>query len=274
MGCVYPRKNKLWIRYKAADGKWTQQKTSLHVGDEKKARRILLDVEARIAAGVKFDPLNASASVTVAAYARRWLEERRHLVADAGNDEARLKYHILPAIGGLLLEEVRPRHLVEMVSCASELGQARTEVDLQRLQHDQGAVPRREDRGPPHRRSADDPDEGPARRCGRQRSRVAGNGALLPRGARDPDLRSTPSRTRSAWGCCSHPPTGQIPWPSLGILPSTGESVEHRGRSEMQNDRTIVGWRPGMRRPCETFPGGHNGSRFRPRATADHFTKS
>ena len=46
MGCVYPRKNKLWIRYKAADGKWTQQKTSLHVGDEKKARRILLDVEA------------------------------------------------------------------------------------------------------------------------------------------------------------------------------------------------------------------------------------
>ena len=97
MGCVYPRKNKLWIRYKAADGKWTQQKTSLHVGDEKKARRILLDVEARITAGAKFDPLNASASVTVGAYARQWLEERRHLVADAANDEARLKYHILPA---------------------------------------------------------------------------------------------------------------------------------------------------------------------------------
>jgi hypothetical protein len=29
---------------------------------------------------VKFDPLNASASVAVAAYARQWLEERRHLV--------------------------------------------------------------------------------------------------------------------------------------------------------------------------------------------------
>ena len=122
MGCVYPRKNKLWIRYKAADGKWTQQKTSLHVGDEKKARRILLDVEARITAGVKFDPLNASASVTVGAYARQWLEERRHLVADAANDEARLKYHILPAIGGLLLEEVRPRHLVEMIRALRNSG--------------------------------------------------------------------------------------------------------------------------------------------------------
>ncbi len=122
MGCVYPRKNKLWIRYKAADGKWTQQKTSLHVGDEKKARRILLDVEARITAGTKFDPLNASASVTVAAYARQWLEERRHLVADAANDEARLKYHILPAIGALLLEEVRPRHLVEMIRALRNSG--------------------------------------------------------------------------------------------------------------------------------------------------------
>ncbi len=115
MGCVYPRKNKLWIRFKDAEGKWTQQKTTFHVGNEKKARRMLLDVEARIAAGAKFDPVGASASVTVAAYAREWLAERRTLVADAGNDEARLKYHILPAIGGMLLEEVRPRHLVEMI---------------------------------------------------------------------------------------------------------------------------------------------------------------
>ena len=42
MGCVYPRKNKLWIRFKDADGKWTQQKTTFHLGSEKKARRMLL----------------------------------------------------------------------------------------------------------------------------------------------------------------------------------------------------------------------------------------
>ena len=49
MGSVYARGTKLWIRYKAADGKWTQQKTSLHVGDEKKAhgcRTLVIHTEA------------------------------------------------------------------------------------------------------------------------------------------------------------------------------------------------------------------------------------
>ena len=113
MGSVYPRRNKLWIRFKGPDG-WTQQKMPYHVGEENKARKVLLDLEARIAAGAEFDPANASGPITVAAYARRWLEERRRFVADSKNDEARLKYHVLPTIGGMRLEEVRPRHLAEM----------------------------------------------------------------------------------------------------------------------------------------------------------------
>ena len=113
MGSVYPRRNKLWIRFKGPDG-WTQQKTPYHVGEENKARKVLLDLEARIAAGAEFDPTNASGPITVAAYARRWLEERRRFVADSKNDEARLKYHVLPTIGAMRLEEVRPRHLAEM----------------------------------------------------------------------------------------------------------------------------------------------------------------
>jgi len=113
MGSVYPRRKKLWIRFKGPDG-WTQQKTPYHIGEEKKARKLLLDVEANVTAGIKFDPKNASGPVTVAAYTRKWLEERRSLVADSKNDEARLKYHVLPAIGGMRLDEVRPRHLVDM----------------------------------------------------------------------------------------------------------------------------------------------------------------
>jgi integrase len=113
MGSVYPRRKKLWIRFKGPDG-WTQQKTPYHVGEEKKARKLLLDVEANVSAGIKFDPENVSGPVTVAAYARKWLEDRRTLVADSKNDEARLKYHVLPAIGSMRLDEVRPRHLVEM----------------------------------------------------------------------------------------------------------------------------------------------------------------
>src|SRR5947207_1419273 len=51
MGSVYPRRKKLWIRFKGPDG-WTQQKTPYHVGEERKARKVLLDVEARMTAGI------------------------------------------------------------------------------------------------------------------------------------------------------------------------------------------------------------------------------
>ena len=47
MGSVYPRRNKLWIRFKGPDG-WTQQKTPYHVGEENKARKVLLDLEASV----------------------------------------------------------------------------------------------------------------------------------------------------------------------------------------------------------------------------------
>jgi integrase len=119
MGSVYPRRKKLWIRFKGPDG-WTQQKTPYHVGEENKARKVLLDVEARIAAGAEFDPTNSSGPITVAAYARKWLEERRRFVADSKNDEARLKYHVLPTIGAMRLDEVRPRHLVDMFRALRE----------------------------------------------------------------------------------------------------------------------------------------------------------
>jgi integrase len=115
MGCVYPRGERLWIRFKGQDGKWTQQKTTFNVGGgETKARKLLLNVEAQIAAGVDFKPQLAG-PVTVAAYAACWIDDRKGMIADWKNDEARLKYHILPAIGALRLEEVRPRHLVDLV---------------------------------------------------------------------------------------------------------------------------------------------------------------
>ena len=50
MGCIYPRGTKLWIRFKSVSGKWTQQKTGLDVGQEAKARKLLLEVEANVSA--------------------------------------------------------------------------------------------------------------------------------------------------------------------------------------------------------------------------------
>ena len=73
---------------------------------------------------MKFDPLNASASVTVAAYARKGgLEERRQLVADAANDEARPGHrHPSADRRPYASEEVRPRHPVEMIRALRTAG--------------------------------------------------------------------------------------------------------------------------------------------------------
>jgi integrase len=115
MGCIYRRGTRLWIRFKGPDGKWTQRKTSHFAGNEPKARKLLFEVEAKIAAGAEFAEAG-SGPITVARYAEKWISDRESLgLADWGGDAARLKNHVLPTIGKLRLDEVRPRHLVEMV---------------------------------------------------------------------------------------------------------------------------------------------------------------
>lgn len=52
--------------------------------------------------------------VTVARYAQRWLEQRQGLGADWKTDESRLQHHVLPHLGEMALEDVRPRHLVDL----------------------------------------------------------------------------------------------------------------------------------------------------------------
>jgi integrase len=115
MGCIYRRGTRLWIRFKGPDGKWTQRKTSHLVGSEPKARKLLIEVEAKIEAGAEFAEAG-SGPITVARYAEKWISDRESLgLADWGGDAARLKNHVLPTIGNLRLDEVRPRHLVDMV---------------------------------------------------------------------------------------------------------------------------------------------------------------
>jgi len=115
MGCIYRRGTRLWIRFKGPDGKWTQQKTSHLVGSEPKARKLLIEVEAKIAAGAEFAAAGTG-PITVALYADKWISDRERMgLADWGGDAARLRNHVLPAIGRLRLDEVRPRHLVELV---------------------------------------------------------------------------------------------------------------------------------------------------------------
>ena len=124
MGCIYPRGSKLWVQYKGADGKWRQSTTPFRPGQEKEARKLLREVENRIAAGQQWGA-NVAGVLTVAGFAERWCEERRKLgIADFKNEKARLKNHVLPAIGSMPLEDVRPRHIVTMVRHLRDVSRA------------------------------------------------------------------------------------------------------------------------------------------------------
>jgi integrase len=113
MGSVYRRGRKLWLRFKGPDGKWTQVGTDFLVGQERQARVALEKLEKRITAGLGQG--NIGGPLTVARFVPTWLAERKLQVEDWKGDEAKLQQHVLPAIGRFRLDQVRPRHLVELM---------------------------------------------------------------------------------------------------------------------------------------------------------------
>jgi hypothetical protein len=59
-------------------------------------------------------PVDALGPLTVRAWAKPWIDERRKLDLDWKNDASRLEIHVLPRIGDLLLRDVRTRHIVDL----------------------------------------------------------------------------------------------------------------------------------------------------------------
>lgn len=120
---IFARKGKrnLYAKIKDVSGKWQQVATGIPIGttDAEKAANLAAaekwlagqrrQVEAARAAGATTGPL------TIAAHAPRWLSDRKELGLDWRNDEARLRLHILPVIGNLLLTEVHASHLARLV---------------------------------------------------------------------------------------------------------------------------------------------------------------
>jgi len=125
---IYARGNVLWCRVK--DGaRWVRMPTPYRIGDEAKARRFADRAQEALAAKhavVTIGPL------TVAAYADRWLTARRdlhaatlarYLATGSGSvqhrghktEEGRMRLHILPHLGSMLLADVRPRHLATWI---------------------------------------------------------------------------------------------------------------------------------------------------------------
>jgi integrase len=112
-GSVFRRKNKLWLKVKTPDG-WKNVRTPFHVGEEKNARALLSRVRDRLIAGEELGD-GELGRVTVRRWAKQWCDSRRETIENAAGDEANLRLHVLPEIGDMPLEEVRPRHTAALV---------------------------------------------------------------------------------------------------------------------------------------------------------------
>ena len=98
-------KNFLYIKYRdPATGEWKKKATQFRLGEEAKAFRLKADLEGA--------PLPPPDKYTVHGWADEWLNERsKSGISDWKNDQSRLNLHILPDIGHMLLDEVRPAHI-------------------------------------------------------------------------------------------------------------------------------------------------------------------
>ncbi len=129
-GRVYVRDGRLVVAFKDTQGKWHQHRTELRPGQEAAAERLLAEIRDALDVGETW----TSGPLTVRAYVvGRWLETRKHL-ASWKDDLARLKQHVLPAIGEMLLVDVRPRHLRDVIHALRiKPAQLRSETDKPRL---------------------------------------------------------------------------------------------------------------------------------------------
>lgn len=111
MGSLYEKRGRLWMRFKQ-DGKWRGAPTPFPVEERTKAEQFLRRHEHNIAPAPSSAP---SGAMTVGAYLERWTVERRELgKVSADADLQRLTDHA-PAILAMRLDEVRPRHIRELV---------------------------------------------------------------------------------------------------------------------------------------------------------------
>jgi integrase len=112
MASVFAKGKRLYFSLKV-DGRWKSVRTDFFVGQERAAEAMLPKVEARLAAGTAI--MGDTGPVTLQGWSVPWLKRRETEVATWKNDETVLRLHVLPTLGAMRLDEVRPRHVVELV---------------------------------------------------------------------------------------------------------------------------------------------------------------
>lgn len=123
---TYARDNKIWVRFKNEHGKWVSKRTPYSVDQVEFARQF---VTALLRGVQRKRDRGKSKPETVTDWAYEWCNDREERgVKCAPSDRSRLEKYALPYLGDVLLEQLRPRHVLEMVeklkalAAASETG--------------------------------------------------------------------------------------------------------------------------------------------------------
>ncbi len=113
-GNVYERKDSpfLWLWYRDADGKRRQVPTEFRPGEEARARALLEEILRQVDAG----ETPAAPSGSTAALIERWLADRQARgKKSAAHEAARLREYVIPRIGRVPADELRPLQVRALV---------------------------------------------------------------------------------------------------------------------------------------------------------------
>jgi integrase len=129
---IFLRHRTWWAKVKTVEGHWTNRPTPFSIDNDPDgvhAAGFRAAVQDGIDAGAGFKA-KTGALPTVKNLAEKWIKTHRRgpgpdlnppeppLVASWKDDVSRLKTHVYPQIGALLLRDVKPKHVAEVVAIA------------------------------------------------------------------------------------------------------------------------------------------------------------
>jgi len=115
MASLYVKGKKLWARVKLGK-RWIGKPTPFREGEEAKAQRFANEMQRVYDERQAADGKSGERPLTVSEYSKQWIKGRRALgLVSVEADESRLENHVLPVLGRLKLDQVRPKQVRDLV---------------------------------------------------------------------------------------------------------------------------------------------------------------
>src|SRR5205085_2586760 len=111
---IKTRHKKLWVYVKLPERGWTWINSPFSTGEEAEAAKYRQATQRGVDAGVSLGI--STGAPTLREYTKKWIDDRKKLgVASWDDDKSHLDVHILPALGDMNFDEVRPKHVKDLV---------------------------------------------------------------------------------------------------------------------------------------------------------------